>query len=145
MPAFAIYPSHDFFEAYLDLRFRVLRAPLGLPKGSEEDEADHLSSTRHLVWVEDGLALGCVQLQADADPLVGRLRYMAVDPSAEGQGIGRMLIDLIFEIAREESYERIILNARENAVPFYLACGFEQYHELAPFHGIRHWRMAKEL
>jgi len=145
MPAFAIYPGHEFFDCYLDLRYRVLREPLGLPRGSEQDEADHYPNTRHLVWVEDGVALGCLQLQASPEERVARLRYMAVDPSVEKQGIGRLLIDLIFQIAKEENYTLLTLHARENAVPFYKACGFTQFEELAPFHGIRHWRMTAPI
>jgi N-acetylglutamate synthase-like GNAT family acetyltransferase len=141
MPAFAIYPGHEFFEGYLDLRYRILREPLGLPKGSEQDDSDHEPTSRHLVWMEDGEAVGCLQLQASPEPGIARLRYMAVDPSVEGQGIGRQLIELFFELAREEDYHLITLHARENAVPFYKACGFKKFEELAPFHGIRHWRM----
>jgi N-acetylglutamate synthase-like GNAT family acetyltransferase len=145
MPAFATHPGHPFFEPYLELRYLVLRKPLGLPEGSEQDPADYDTTTRHLVWVEDGLALGCVQLQATPEPGTARVRYMAVDPAAEGQGIGKALMDMLFDLAREEQYQTLSLFARENAVPFYKVCGFALHEEVAPFHGIRHWRMSIQL
>lgn len=145
MPAYAIYPGHEYFDRYLDLRYRILRQPLGLPRGSELDEVDHYPKTRHLVWMEGDIAIGCLQLQEGTEPGVARVRYMAVADEAQGQGIGRTLLEFMDQLADEEGYHELSLYARENAVPFYLACGYTQHEELVPFHGIRHWRMTKRL
>ncbi len=145
MPAFVTYPGHTFYEAYLAVRYDVLRAPLGLPPGSEVDASDGLPSTRHLVWAEEDVALGCVQLQARAEGGWAQVRFMAVRPEAQGQGIGAFLLNYLEQLAAEEGYTDLTLNAREQAVGFYRRLGYTQHEEIAPFYGIRHWRMTKSL
>ena len=139
------YPGHAYFEAYLEVRYRVLRAPLGLPLGSERDASDGLETTRHLVWVEGEAALGCVQLQARPEPGWAQVRFMAVAPEAQDQGIGAALMAYLEQLAAEEGYAHLTLNARENALGFYTRLGYTRHEEIAPYYGIRHWRMTKPL
>ena len=146
MSAFVTYPGQEFFDRYLELRYSVLRAPLGLPPGSEQDESDHYDTTRHLVWLDDDeQAQACVQLQAAEEQGTARVRYMAVAAEAQGRGLGRQLLDFLEQLAAEEGYHTLYLNARENAVLFYLACGYARHDEIAPFYGIRHWRMSRRI
>ena len=54
----------------------------------------------------------------------GRIRYMAVDESAQGQGLGQKIIHELEIQATQLGMTEISLNARENALDFYQKQGF---------------------
>jgi len=145
MALFAIYPGHAYYASYLSLRYSVLRAPLGLPVGSEQDPTDTDSTTIHFVWMHGDTAVGGVQLQATDAAEVARVRFMAVDPAHQKTGIGRQLLAAIFGVSAEQGYSKLSLYARESAIAFYLKADFELKEEVAPFHGIRHWHMTLDI
>ncbi len=131
-----------------DLRWRLLRAPLGRPRGSEENP--HEAEALH--WVafktsDDGQThvIGCVllHLREEDGERVGKLMQMAVDPDWQGHGIGRALVDAVFAEAWRLRLASVVLHARDTAVGFYLRCGCTL--EGAPFEevGLPHRRMRK--
>ena len=63
-----------------------------------------------------------------ADPSGGRavqLRGMAVDPARQRSGAGAILLDAGVERARADGAEHVWANARDSALGFYAAHGFE--------------------
>jgi GNAT superfamily N-acetyltransferase len=112
------------WESYFNLRFDVLRAAWGQPKGSETDSDDN-SSTHAAIIVPD---VGCVaagRLHALTDrPGVAQIRYMAVHPAYQGKGLGAKVVAYLEVQAKAQGFDLITLNARETAVPFYLKCGY---------------------
>jgi ribosomal protein S18 acetylase RimI-like enzyme len=132
------------WDAYFDLRWRVLRAPWGQPRGSERDgeeaRADHLAA-----FAADGRVLGVGRVQAEADGSA-RVRFMATDAAARGQGVGASILRGLEAIARAHGVSRIVLDARESALGFYLRLG---YRILGPGHTlfgtVHHQRLAKDL
>jgi len=104
------------------LRRKVLREPLGLDFSEEQLKKE--SNDFHLVALADGKVVGCLVLT----PLNHRtvqMRQVAVEPSMQGQGVGRCLVERSEAIAREQGFWEIVLHARESAVDFYLKLGYQ--------------------
>jgi GNAT superfamily N-acetyltransferase len=134
------------FAAYYDLRYRVLRAPWNQPPGSERADDDESPSTIHaMLTAPDGAVVGVARLHPSG-PTQAQVRYMAVEPSFQGRGIGRQLINHLEAEARRQGLTECILHAREIAVPFYKSLGYEI---VAPSHtlfgSIPHFLMHKLL
>lgn len=51
---------------------------------------------------------------------------VAVNPSWQGKGIGRKLVDFLVEKAITYKVYKIILNCKSELLPFYYKCGFNQ-------------------
>ena len=132
------------FDEYFFLRWRILRAPWDRLRGSEKDEfdetADHVT-----VRDQDGRLLGIGRLHFNSWQ-EAQIRFMATEEDCRGTGVGRLLIGRLEEIARARGAERIVLNARDSVLGFYLRFG---YAVTGPgptlFDKIRHSRMEKSL
>ena len=73
------------FEAYYELRWRVLRKPWGQARGTEHDEYD--GKATHIAAFNDSRNLvGGGRLQLIEDKL-GQVRYMAVEPNSRNQAL----------------------------------------------------------
>ncbi|TGE09843.1 GNAT family N-acetyltransferase [Hymenobacter fodinae] len=134
------------WEAYYHLRYAVLRQPWGQPEGSERAEDDaHPTTTHALLLGPDGQALGVGRLHPSADQQ-GQVRFMAVHPQAQGQGVGRQVLEYLEAAARQQGLTEIVLHARQLAVPFYERLG---YAVVAPSHTlfgtVPHFLMRKDL
>lgn len=131
------------WEQYYDLRFKVLREPWGQLKGSEvlsdEDHSDHAM----VVDSESGKIVGVARMQTNTS-LQGQVRCVAVSPESQGKGVGKLLMSYLEEIAQQRCFEEIILDARENAVAFYLSIGYGIIGESYLLFGvIPHFKMRK--
>jgi len=131
------------WEAYYELRWRILRAPWQ-QTGCERDETDD-SSIHRMVCRRDGKALAVGRLHR-LDEHSGQIRYMAVESGCERRGYGTRVLTALEQAAIEIGIEEIILHARERAVPFYQHHG---YRTIAPsfllFDEIQHYLMTKNL
>jgi GNAT superfamily N-acetyltransferase len=104
-------------EALYDLRWRVLRDPLGLARGTERIAADFDPGSVHLgAFDAEARLMGCASLIPTEDGL--QLRAMAVDPIRQGSGIGAAILRAAAGIAREKG-EPLWCEARAHAVGFY--------------------------
>jgi len=131
------------FKRYYRLRWQLLRAPWQQPEGSEADAIE--ASCFHVMAVDDDKVIGVARLQFNTND-EAQLRYMAVSPSYEGQGIGRALIEALEQRAKKSSHKKIILDAREPAVGFYKKLGYQVIKKSYLLFGeIQHFRMSKEL
>ena len=132
------------FEAYYDLRWRVLRKPWQQPKGSEKDELEDESF--HIMACDENnnvVSVGRLHFNNEAE---AQIRYMAVVPEHENKGIGSLTLKALEEYASQKHYKTIVLDSRENAVGFYQKKGYElleKSHLL--FDSIQHYRMGKTL
>jgi predicted GNAT family N-acyltransferase len=131
------------WEAYYELRWRILRAPWQ-QTGCERDETDD-SSIHRMVCRQDGRALAVGRLHR-LDEHSGQIRYMAVDSDYERRGYGSLVLTALEQAAMTSGMEKIILHARERAVPFYQHHG---YRNIEPsfllFDEIQHYLMKKHL
>jgi thioesterase domain-containing protein len=137
-------PSTDAqWQAYYNLRYQVLRAPWGQPLGSERDELE-AESCHQMVLAATGEVVAVVRLHRLADGR-GQVRYMAVAPSAQGQGLGAMVLKALELQALHWGLTGIVLNARDNAVGFYRRLGYQLGDELPALFGIAHYQMFRPL
>ena len=137
----------DEFERYFELRWQVLRDPFNQPRGSERDELDLPGSgTEHaVIFADSGEAVAAGRIQLNT-PDEAQIRYMAVAESRRGEGLGRLIVRRLEEIARSRGATYAVLNARDEAVGFYRSLGYEVVG-VGPtiFKTITHSRMSRTL
>ncbi len=132
------------WKAYYALRFNVLREPWNQPLGSEvladEDQAIHA------IAIDDNEeVLGVARMHESAEKQ-GQVRCVATATEAQGKGIGKAIMAYLEEKAKQKGWTEIVLEARENAVPFYEAIGYTIVAESYLLFGeIQHYRMQKSL
>lgn len=131
-------------EDYFSLRWEVLRKPWGQPKGTERDDLEN-SSLHRMILNEKGDVIATGRLQLN-DPREAQIRYMAVHHDFRGMNLGKMLIQELESLASDAGAEKLILQARENAVPFYTACGYTVISEtFLLYDSIQHYLMEKNF
>ncbi|MCY1017507.1 GNAT family N-acetyltransferase [Pyxidicoccus sp. MSG2] len=137
-----IRPGHALYAGELELRFRVLREPLGFTRAQVAFpfEADSV----HLVAHQGDAVLGCVLFNPE-DAHGGRLFQMAVAPHLQGQGLGARLVRSLEEELRRRGFTHVHLHARAPVVPFYERLGYAVYGEPFTEVGIPHRHMRKAL
>ncbi len=116
--------SKEEFKAYYALRYRVLREPFGLPKGTEKDDYEPISL--HFIAVDDRKPeeiIGAVKMFEKA-PGIAQFSHLAVNENHQGQGIGRLLVDTVEEHARQMGYKIIGTSTRLTATGFYEKLGY---------------------
>ncbi len=131
------------WKAYYALRFNVLREPWNQPLGSEilsdEDQAIHA------IAIDNGEVASVARMHESASKQ-GQVRCVATATKAQGKGIGKAIMAYLEEKAIEKGWTEIVLEARENAVPFYQAIGYTLVAESYLLFGeIQHYRMKKAL
>ena len=132
------------FEAYYDLRWRVLRQPWGQSPGSERDELD--DDATHVAGYDEVKGLVCVGRLHAVETGVGQVRYMAVEESLRGRGLGQAVLNELERLGKRQGMSVIVLDAREAAVGFYRRNGYEAVDEGHVLFGeVRHSKMRKRL
>ena len=139
-----ITPHTDaHWKAYYALRYTVLREPWNQPVGSEVlgDEPAAI----HIMAMDGDQAIGVARLQESA-PKQGQVRCVAVATDQQGKGVGKAIMLELEGQAAKLGWNEIVLEARENAVPFYQRLGYEIEQESYLLFGeIQHYRMKKAL
>lgn len=138
-----IEPGGVLHVRALALRFELLRAPLGMARGSEW--FDHEEDCVHVVALDDdGVVVGCVLYHPGPDA-GGRLLQMAVHPTCEGRGWGRRLVEHLEDEVVARGHRTIHLHSRDTAIGFYRKLGYECVGEPYVEVGIPHQSMRKTL
>ena len=136
--------SQEDFEKYYQLRWEVLRKPWNQPKGSEKDENEK-SSIHIMALNEKDDCVGVSRLQFNSAE-EAQVRFMGVRDDQQGKGVGKKLMHYLEEKARQKGAKKVVLQARENAVKFYLSIGYVVVVESFLLWGIiQHYRMGKSL
>jgi N-acetylglutamate synthase-like GNAT family acetyltransferase len=136
--------SPSEWDAYFDLRWRILRQPWSQPRGSERDAMD--DTAFHLLLLDiAGTALACGRLHFNA-PDEAQVRFMAVSENVHGRGYGHRILQALEAEAARRGARKIVLNARDNVTEFYTKRGYAVIGEGETLFGvIRHVRMEKSL
>lgn len=134
----------DEYKQMLDLRHRILRAPLNLIASEEELAKDKDYTLLGLFEENSNQLLACCFL-THIDDDIAQLRQMAVDDTLQKSGYGRELIGHAEQFARDSNYKIIYLHAREVAVGFYLKLGYTTQGNYFTEIGIPHIEMTKNL
>ncbi|MBA3682962.1 MAG: GNAT family N-acetyltransferase [Bacteroidetes bacterium] len=131
-------------EAMIDLRYKILRRPWDQPKETATDGLEE-TSINLFITDETGTALACGRLQENENK-VGQIRYMAVDDSQQGKGLGKKIVQALEKKGKELGLTKIELQARENAVEFYKSNGYTiKEKSFLLWDLIQHYLMEKEL
>lgn len=130
------------YRQMVKMRAEILRKPLGLSfsESELEKEKDYLL----IGAFEDDELLGCCMI-VEKDPIIARLRQMAVLNNLQGKGIGRALVLFAENLARDHGFKKMSMHARKNTVPFFEKMGYlvtsDEFIELT----IPHLEMEKDL
>jgi predicted GNAT family N-acyltransferase len=131
------------FDDAVRLRYAVLRKPLGMEYTAEQIAAEY--DQYHLAaYADSGILVGYLNLTPYQNDQV-KMRQVAVDPASQGSGVGKALVAASEAFAHRLGFRKMILHARETAVPFYLKVGYEIVGERFEEVTIPHFRMEKVL
>jgi predicted GNAT family N-acyltransferase len=127
----------------VELRYRVLREPLGLqfnPEDLEKEFADF-----HIAAFHNQQVVGILLLLPALDSKAIKMRQVAVDFEYQNLGVGKKMVQFAEVFALQKGFESMVLHARETAVPFYLSAGYTISGEPFTEVGIPHKKMIKTL
>lgn len=130
------------WDDYYDLRYRILREPLGKPRGSERNDGD--TTGIHLALYDNGVLRAIARLD-QAEPEISQVRFVAVDDTVRGKGYGRYIMEAAEQQSKEQGNRKMILHARDYALDFYKKIGYttiEKSYKL--FDVLQHYLMEKE-
>lgn len=137
-------PEH--WESYYDLRYALLRKPWNQELGSEK--ADDDSNALHgAIFDETGKALAVARINRISE-YQAQIRFMAVHRSYQGKGLGKAVLKFVENLGLKNypGITQFCLQARENAVPFYLNNNYKiQEKTFVLFNEIQHYLMVKEI
>lgn len=132
----------ELYPEVLNLRYNVLRLPLGLEL--TEDDVIEDKNQYIIIGQCDSKVVACLMLKIlDKDTV--KFRQMAVDPIMQQSGIGTLLINYAENFCFLNEYSKLELNARKSAKGFYLQLGYQPVGEHFTEVGIPHIKMMKIL
>jgi N-acetylglutamate synthase-like GNAT family acetyltransferase len=111
------------WQAYFKLRYDVLRAPWGQATGSEQTPDENLHQ-HFAFFAAENQIIGVGRLDL-LDPQTTQVRFMAVADEQQGKGIGKAIMEEMESVSKERGIQKIILHAREVALPFYQQLGYQ--------------------
>lgn len=124
------------------LRREILRKPLNLD--FTEVELSKESDSWHLAALIDHNLVGILVLKPFGNNGC-KMRQVAVSTQMQGKGIGKKLVHFSEKFMTAKGLQRIELNARESAVPFYLSLNYSLIPPMFIEVGIPHFKMFKDL
>ncbi len=136
------YGSPEYDET-LQLRTEVLRKPLGL-EFTEEQLAKEYTDIHLAITDASSSIIACLIL-TPLDNEVIKMRQVAVNFEFQGQGLGKSLVSYAEEVAKYYGFQKMELNARDTAVPFYLSMQYTIDGDPFVEVGIAHSFMFKNL
>lgn len=137
------YGSNQY-QQMVDLRHRILRAPINCVATPEELAEDKEHILLGAFFLNEGNIAGCCFL-SHFNPETIKLRQMAVDTIYQGRGLGKELIIYAERIAKLQGYKKVYLHARQTAIVFYEKHGYQVISEPFTEVGIPHVEMIKNL
>jgi len=117
--------TKEEFKKLYALRYHVLREPIGLPRGTEKDDYEPIST--HYIAVDDqtGDIVGTAKL-FEKEPGVGQFSHIAVSDKYQNRGVGKLLVEEIEKQCRVSGYHTLGTLTRVTATGFYEKCGFKK-------------------
>lgn len=138
------YGSKDYKDS-VELRIAVLRRPWNRDMNDEE-RAFEKEGAPIIGAFDDGKIAGVGVLDF-IDKKKIEIKYMAVYDNYRGKGVGKAIMDEIENYCRREGYQKIVLEARTNILPFYEKRGYVVKGEayIPSFVDIEHIHMEKDI
>lgn len=125
----------------LSIRRRTFISEMNIPESIEIDEYDEPeSSADHFLILENDEPVSTFRSKLfDAESR--KLQRICTYKEYRGMGYGRASMEYAISYYRESGYKRLVLDAQEKAVGFYLKCGFKVISEMFYEADIPHYRM----
>jgi predicted GNAT family N-acyltransferase len=121
------------------VRLAVFVVEQNIPEELEWDAMDAVS-IHALAEDAGGTPIGCGRLLPD-----GHIGRIAVLSDWRGRGVGAALLERLIAVARARGDTRVVLNAQEQAMPFYARFGFVPEGDAFMEADITHRAMARTL
>ena len=131
------------WKNYYNFRWEMLRKPIGMSKQTVKDDLEKESYHLMVVNKKDKV-IGSGRLHFN-NKKEGQIRYMAVSDSIQRKGLGTSIVLELEIMAKEKGAQEMVLNARENAINFYLSLGYKEIEPYQSDTDIPHTTMSKEL
>jgi N-acetylglutamate synthase-like GNAT family acetyltransferase len=131
------------YDEAITLRDQVLRKPLNL-QFTEEQIAEEFNQIHFGYYNEHHELIACLSYQPKEDNIL-KMRQVAVDSSIQNKGIGSKLVLATEQWAKHKGFKKIILHARDTAVPFYNKLNYQLVDEPFTEVGIKHFMMEKYI
>jgi predicted GNAT family N-acyltransferase len=132
----------DDYQKMVDLRYEILRKPLGL--AFSEDELEKEKEDILIGAFDDEKLLACCLITREKGNTC-RLRQMAVQNNMQGKGIGATMMNFAENVARDRGFRTMSMHARKSAIGFYEKLGYrvdgDEFQEVT----IPHFVMLKTL
>lgn len=142
MPLKIIDHNTPDYHKMVELRYQVLRKPLGL--GFDKADLDKEVNDILLGFFDEEKLEACCILTKEGEQTV-RLRQMAVWDEIQGKGYGRLLMNFAENVAKDMGNKTLTMHARKTAIGFYERLGYavqgEEFEEV----NIPHYTMYKKL
>lgn len=122
--------SESQWQAYHDIRRTVLweaRGNFGVYDDNHPDE--YKPSHFPKLLFHDGVPIGVIRIDVHGE--TAWFRRIAINEALQRNGHGRVLLGLAEEFARKTGAKRVESSVDEDAIPFYLRCGYCS-HEAQP-------------
>ena len=110
------------YQQMLNLRYEILRKPLGLQFDPQELEGE--KNAILIAAFEEEKMLGCCFL-IPIDSETVKLRQIAVQNNLQGKGIGASLMNFAENIARDRGYKTMLMHARKSTAHFFEKQGYK--------------------
>ncbi|MEA3391661.1 MAG: GNAT family N-acetyltransferase [Candidatus Marinimicrobia bacterium] len=134
--------SSPLYEESVVLRNRILIEAVG--RHEDCRDFDFPEKDIYISAFDDDTLIGTAIVTPLDDNTV-QMRQMAVDDAYQGQGIGRAIANEFERVVLKNGYSKAILHARESAVDFYKALGYELIGDVFYEIEIAHYEMKKDL
>lgn len=131
------------YDLAVRLRTEILRKPLGL-EFSVEQLAAEWTDSHFACFDEKEQLVGCLIL-TKKDSKTVKMRQVAVAENRQGSGTGRRLVEFSEAWAARNGFDKMELNARDTAIPFYQKLNYATVGEPFEEVGIAHLKMEKRL
>ncbi len=119
------------YKTALELRYRLLREPLGL-NFTEEDIAAE-ADQKHLGLYDGERIIGNLSMVENGGDTL-KLRQFAIDSEYQGKGLSYILMEAGEKYAKEHGYKKVSGHARKSVVPIYIKMGYnivgEEFEEV---------------
>ena len=126
------------FQEYYAIRYKVLREPLGLPRGSEfarppinEISAIHLCAYLPTEKKMIGAVMGFIGKD------YAKVHALCVLDEYQGCGIGKALMIALEEQYKKKGATKVYLNSRTHTEKFYQKLGYESVHTMTKEEALR--------
>jgi predicted GNAT family N-acyltransferase len=134
----------ELLDACFAIRMAIFVEEQGVPASDEFDAFDALGTeARHILLYVDGVPAASSRLRIVEQ--VAKLERICVMLDYRKHGLGRVLINKLEEMAKEDGLEKAKLHAQVQASGFYERLGYAPASEVFMEDGIPHLLMTKKL